>query len=129
MGSVTVAPGSPGSTHEISIDDGVSIYGLKLSGGAKGIQEVPATPSTLYFTQGGTKYGNAEPGFSHVEQRDWSGGRGQDDFSVDVTQFFDSKEAWTVTPGFFTCAPLMNFGATGVTMDIGGLSYAELPST
>ena len=129
MPDVSVSPDNPNPSHDISLFDGNQKWGLRLNKGARGIQEVPITPSTLYFSQGGTKTGDHEPGFSHIEQRDWSGGRGQEDFSVDPTQFFDSKECWTLTPGLMFPAPQMNFGATGVTMDIGGLSYAELPST
>lgn len=47
------------------------------------------------------KYGDFEPRFAHIEQRDWSGGRGQEDFSDDPTRYFDSLNMWTPTPGTF----------------------------
>ncbi|KKM22392.1 hypothetical protein LCGC14_1625790, partial [marine sediment metagenome] len=70
--------------------------GFKLEKGARDIQEFPQTPSTIHFGPGGTKFGDWEPGFSHLEQRTWTGGRGLDDFSLDVTRFYDSLNAFTM---------------------------------
>ena len=126
---MAVSPDNPSSPYHISLSNDKETFGINLKGGARGMQEVPATPSTRQFTQGGGKYGDWEPGFSHVPQRDWSGGRGQEDFAEDATRFFDSKECWTLTPGFIMPAPLWNVCGVGVVMDIGSLSYATLDAT
>ncbi len=127
--NVSVAPDNPNSTHDISLFDGNEKWGLRLKGGAKGVQEVPSVPSTIRASQGGGKFGDWEPGFSHIEQRDWSGGRGQEDFAEDASKFYDSKECWTLTPGFIMPAPNWYVVGAGVSMELGGLSYAELEST
>src|SRR3990167_590774 len=72
---------------------------MNLDGGARGVQEIPVTPSTLVIAQSGRKFGSWDPSVTSIEQRSWHGGRGQDDFSEDPTQFFDSQSLWTMTPG------------------------------
>ena len=110
MPTVQVSPKEKNPTHHISLSDGIRTYGLILAGGPRGIQEVPATPSTLKFSGGGTKFGDWEPGFSHIEQRDWTGGRGQENFSEDATRFRDSQNCWTMTPERLTPGPQWEFG-------------------
>ena len=98
---VIANPKASNPTHEISLQDyrlGVT-WGLRLVGGSRGLQEIPATASTVRFTQGGSKYGDGEPGMSHIEERTWEGGRGSDDFSADPTRFWDSKEMFTMVSG------------------------------
>ena len=85
--SIRVYPGAKNPSHEISLSDGIRRWGLRLDGGPGAIQEIPMTPSTLQFTGGGTKFGDWEPGMSHIEQRTWEGGRGQQDFVDDPTRF------------------------------------------
>ena len=55
-------------------------------------------PSTLRFTGGGTKFGDYEPGMSHIEMRTWQGGRGLEELADDPSRYFDSRDAWTLTP-------------------------------
>ena len=97
--AIKVYPGVKRPTHHISLSDGVRTFGLRLEDGPRSIQEIPMTPSTVHFSGGGTKFGDWEPGMSHIEQRTWEGGRGLADFVDDPTRFFDSKLAWTLTPG------------------------------
>lgn len=99
MGRVKVYPGAKNPTHEISLSDGVQTWGLRLDSGPEAIQEVPVTPSTVHFSGGESKFGDWEPGMSHIEQRTWEGGRGLADFVDDPTRYFDAKMAWTLTPG------------------------------
>jgi len=111
MPTVQVSPKEKNPTHHISLSDGIRTYGLILDGGPRGIQEVPQTPSTLKFSGGGTKFGDWEPGFSHIEKRDWSGGRGQENFSDDATRFRDSQNCWTMTPERLTPGPQWEMGS------------------
>jgi hypothetical protein len=74
-------------------------WGLKLVDGARGIQEHSQVASTLQFSGGGTKFGDFEPGMSHIEQRDWSGGRGGDDFSQDPRRYWDSYHLFSALEG------------------------------
>ncbi|KAA3643432.1 MAG: hypothetical protein DWQ07_23245 [Chloroflexi bacterium] len=119
--AIIVHPGAPNPTHEISLSDGVQTWGLKLDGGPGALQEIPMTPSTLQFTGGGSKFGDWEPGMSHIEQRTWEGGRGLEDFAEDSTRYYDSMNAWTLTPGRVMPAPQWRF-AKGLRE-----SYEELP--
>lgn len=99
MPIIRVSPGDPRSTHDISFSDGEQTFGVRLDGGPKGIQELPVSPSTLLVNQQGGKYGDWDPANSHLQQDDWTGGRGQEKFVDDPSKFFDSQAAWTLTPG------------------------------
>ena len=101
------------STHDISLSGKDQTWGLILEKGARSIQEIPQTPSTIHFSGGGTKFGDWEPGFSHLEQRTYFGGRGLEDFSKDPTRFWDSYNAFTMLDGKCFPAPQWKF-ATGL---------------
>ena len=106
---MNVYPGAKRPTHHISLSDGVRTFGLRLEDGPRSVQEIPMTPSTVHFSGGGTKFGDWEPGMSHIEQRTWEGGRGQADFVEDPTRYYDSKNAWTLTPGKVFPTPRWKF--------------------
>ena len=112
---VRVSPKLPEPSHHISLSDGRKTIGLILDGGPRGIQEIPQTPSTLRFTDAGGKYGDFEPGMSHLEQADWTGGRGQERFVDDASRFFDSQGMWTLTPGHLLPGPLQGTGTGAIT--------------
>jgi len=112
-----VYPGSKQADYHIVLSDGVRAYGLSLADGPRAVQEIPMTPSTVHFSGGGSKFGDWEPGMSHIEQRTWEGGRGQDSFVDDSTRYFDSKNAWTLTPGKLFPAPAWKF-ANGFLTEI-----------
>ena len=86
--------------YDVWLTDGRYEVGLKYADGSVGfgLKDLSSRPSTLRITGGGTKFGDWDPNFSHIEQRDWSGGRGQDDFFDDPSRFYDG-DAWTVTQG------------------------------
>jgi len=107
---VQVGPRTNDPTHHISLSDGIRVYGLVLEGGPKGVREVPQTPSTLKVSGGGGKFGDWEPGMSHIEQRTWEGGRGQENFDQDDTRFFDSQNCWTMTPNKLLPGPQLSYG-------------------
>jgi len=111
MPNVRVRPKDANATHDISLSDGVNTWGITLKEGARGIQESPATPTNIRITGGGTKFGDYDPMMSHIEQRDWSGGRGQEYFVDDPTRFYDSWEAWSLTPGKLFQSPQINYSS------------------
>jgi len=84
-------------THDLSLSDGKFTFGIKLKDGAAGIVETPATPSTVKINTAQGKYGDYDPSFANIEQRDWSGGRGLENFIDDPSRYFDAS-AWTLTP-------------------------------
>ena len=106
---IRVYPGGTNPTHDFSLSDGVQTWGLRLDKGADSIKEEPLTPSALRFSGGVSGFGSWEPGLAQIEQRDWSGGRGSLRFSADdaesARRFYDSMNAWTLTPGFVLPAP------------------------
>lgn len=122
--AIKVYPGVKRPTHHISLSDGVRTFGLRLEDGPRSIQEIPMTPSTVHFSGGGTKFGDWEPGMSHIEQRTWEGGRGLADFVDDPTRFFDSKLAWTLTPGKLFPVPRWKFSTPTAIFSEG---YQNLP--
>lgn len=107
--TIRVYPGASNPTHDFSLSDGVQTWGLRLDGGPDALREEPLTPSTLRFNSGVTGFGSWEPGLAQIEQRDWSGGRGAMRFSADNAEssrhFYDSMNAWTLTPGVLLPAP------------------------
>lgn len=113
MPNVSVGPLNKRSTHTLRLSmDGEEI-GLELDGGVRGLREIPQTPSTLLFSQGGSKFGDFEPGYSHIESRTWVGGRGQYEFSEDPSRFFDSQNLCSWIDQRLLPAPQWKF-ATGL---------------
>ncbi|MCL4257675.1 MAG: hypothetical protein KJZ53_03990 [Anaerolineales bacterium] len=111
--SVRVYAGASAASHELSLSDGVLTWGLRLEGGAQGIKESVLTPSGLRLNWV-SGFGAWEPGLAQIEQRDWSGGRGAARFSTQAARrFYDSQDAWTLTPGRVHAAPQWRY-ASGV---------------
>ena len=102
MGLVRVRP-TGDATHDLSISDGKHTFGIKLREGAAGIVETPATPTTVRINSAQGKYGDYDPSFANIEQRDWSGGRGLENFIDDPSKYYDGT-AWTLTPDILLSA-------------------------
>ena len=109
MPAITVRPGNPQNTHQLSLAGGGRKYGIKLKGGARSIVETPASPSNIQVGADGRKFGDWDPSFSHIEVRDWTGGRGSEFYSDDPTQFYDGY-GWTLSPGVWHQSPQWMFG-------------------
>ncbi len=107
--TILVYPGASNPTHDFSLSDGVQAWGLRLDAGPESLREEPLTPSTLRFSSNSSAFGSWEPGMAQIEQRDWSLGRGATQFSADDAEssrrFYDSMNAWTLTPGVLLPAP------------------------
>ena len=109
--TIKVYPGAKRPTHQISLSDGVQTFGLRLADGPRSVEEVPLTPSTVHFAGDGGKFGDWEPGISHIEQRTWVGGRANGSFVDDPTRYADAKMAWTLTPGKLFPVPNWKFSS------------------
>lgn len=99
--SVIVEPELEFPTHHVSLSDGVNKVGLILcdsQGNASphAINRVPTPRTAMKTTSGNQKYSDFEPPWSPVAQDDWSGGRGQEDFDLDVTRYMDGWRANTL---------------------------------
>ncbi len=96
MVNVRVSPDETAPNYDVSLADRKRKYGFLLDGGPGSIQEHPDSPISTRVTPGGTKFGDWEPGHSHIEKRTDIGGRGSDDFSADPARFFDSHNLFTL---------------------------------
>jgi hypothetical protein len=84
MTNVSVNFGHTSPTHDISLSDGSTTYGLIYSGGPRVLQEVPLSPPAQAFEN---------------EQRNWIGGRGRNLYTDDPTGYFDDFFLWSTTEG------------------------------
>lgn len=129
--AIRVYPGATNPSHHISLSDGVQTWGLRLDGGEDALRETPLTPSTLSFRDGLSSFGEWEPGLASIEQRSWHGGRGLEVFSADdpasAIRFYDSRSAWTQTPGMVMPAPqwYLAEGVRQCIQDLPGDMYWE----
>jgi hypothetical protein len=91
-----VGPSKVLATHDFALSWNGAKAGFKYANGQRSVFEQAATPSTINVSGGGTKFGDWDPDFSHIEQRTWLGGRANNDFSTDSSRFFDSKDMFTM---------------------------------
>lgn len=99
--SIIVEPDFDFPTHDISLSDGKNSVGLILCDSAgnhnpHAITRAPVPRTALKTTSGNQKYSDFEPPWSPVAQEDWSGGRGLEDFDLDVSRYYDGWRANTL---------------------------------
>ena len=87
MTQIRVGPKESNPTHELALGTKEERWGVRLQG-IQSIQETGQTPSTIFKTGGGRKWGDYDPTYSHLQQDTWHGGRGQEDFSDDQSRFY-----------------------------------------
>ena len=98
-----VSADSRASSHDASLSDGEQTWYFNLMDLT--IDESPSTPNTVFNAGGdGGEFGQFTSDHAHLLQRDWGGGRGQEEWD-DNTKYFDSKMAWTLIPGRVTPSP------------------------
>lgn len=95
--------------YHIEFSDNENRFKIKLKDGARGLSEGGSQASTLNVTGGGKRYGDFEPNFSHLEQRTWTGGRGNENYADDPTRYFDGISLWSLTENKLFPAPLWKF--------------------
>lgn len=109
--AVTVnVTGTKSPTHHLSLTDSSTTLGFILPDGARSIQEIPYRPSTLKTAAGGTRYSDFELPYAFIQQNDWSGGRGQEDYSQDPSKFYDSGNLWSLSENMLVPAPQWRIG-------------------
>jgi len=96
---VSVGPKIKNPTHDLALEGDNFLWGLKLDGGVRGMQEISQSPSTMLIGSGGKRFGTGDPTFTEIEQSSWHGGRGSEFFSDDETRYLDSWQAMTRIPG------------------------------
>lgn len=87
-------------------------YGLKLDGAGALKIGVVATDDTVYVRNVGKRPGDFD------EQRSWKRGRGVEDLSSDAEGYWDSKDAWSLTPNFLHQTLLWQFANGIVAHDV-----------
>jgi len=65
--------------------------------------------STVVSKPAQGRFDDRQPPYTAIEQSDWSGGRGKEDWDRNTTRFQDSGFAWTATQGRWYPAPLFEF--------------------
>ena len=99
MTKVNVGPKIKNPTHDLALEGDNFLWGLKLDGGVRGMQENSQSPSTMLIGSGGKRFGTGDPTFTEIEQSSWHGGRGSEFFSDDETRYFVGWNAMTRIPG------------------------------
>ena len=82
-------------THHVSFSNGGTELGLVLCNGygnpsTQGIRQGKMPNRSLQISQGDPDYSDMELPYTPITQKDWSGGRGQEDFEKDKTRYSDS---------------------------------------
>ena len=78
-------------------------FGLKLE--LDGMDDSPVTPETLLLRDQGEQFGPWKPDMAQIQQKDWSGGRGNDRFYENRTEFRTSRAIWSVLNQKIMLAP------------------------
>jgi hypothetical protein len=91
---MAIKPGSKRFDWEIELRDTRSLrkYGLKIPQGSLQIGTL-SSDDTVYVRNVGKRSGDFD------EQRSWKGGRGSENLSENAEAFWDSNNAYTLTPG------------------------------
>lgn len=89
-----IKPGKANAPYEIELIDSKSRkkYGLKIPQGSLQIGTV-SQDDTVYIRNVGKRVGDFD------EQRNWKAGRGTENLSDNADGYWDSQNAWTLTPG------------------------------
>ena len=100
-----VFPGSTTYTHEVALRrPNGQIWGLRMADGARSLRD--AMPQT-------------NPPFQTLNQYSFHLGRGWENvIGKNHMGYWDSKDAWTLTPAKLHAAPLMQWGLGLVSQDI-----------
>ncbi|MGH2621590.1 MAG: hypothetical protein ACRDHG_13645 [Anaerolineales bacterium] len=105
-------PGNRKPSHHVTLEEvsGANKYGLILTSAdgkanPRAIKRDPIQRTTLKLSQGSTRYSDFAEPFAPIDQNDWSGGRGLEDFERDQTRFFDSYRLNTWQPNRIIMGP------------------------
>lgn len=93
---INAEPAVAKKTHYVSFEQGDTKLGLVLCNGrgepdSRALQLGKMPTRALQFSQGDPDYSDMELPYTPITQKDWSGGRGQEDFEKDKTRYSDSQ--------------------------------------
>lgn len=98
--TIRATPTDTRITHDLELTDGTTNVGLILCN-SKGIpiqggnpwtlRQSGSTRTSLQINSGDPDYSNYQLPYTPFTQKDWSGGRGNEDFEDDKTRYYDSE--------------------------------------
>lgn len=99
--AVTASPGDKRISHHVSFEQGATKIGLVLCDGRgnpteKGMQQGKMPRASLQIRQGDPDYSDLELPYTPITQKDWSGGRGAEDFEDNKSRYADSLSMDTI---------------------------------
>lgn len=102
--TIRTSPTEPQPTHHIKLSKSGTEVGLVLCNGRgeadpHAIERVPYPSSVTKMAMGDSKYSDREPPFKTIEQKNWIGGRAQEDFEDDQTKYYDGYRVDTTKKG------------------------------
>ena len=112
--------------HAVLIDDDGNKVGLiAITAGskpdAKQIKRTTVERSSLKTSTGDMEYSDMRPPYTTTSQKDWSGGRGNLDFTKDATRFLDSNRAETERLGRIVLGGRDRYGAPDLRSQVNSL--------
>ena len=90
-------PKNPASPYSFELSSGGKTMGFLLDSPTS-LRAIPQTPSTLALSGTEGKFGEWEAQFASVVQDSWLDGRGREFRDVRRAGYWDSQNAWTLTP-------------------------------
>src|SRR3990167_3854786 len=102
MTTVSVYAGELNPTHDLSLSDGSTTYGLQFAQGPRILQEMPLSPPAQAF---------------EAKQANWLSGRGFQRLTDDRTGFFDGQNLWSTSDGKLFATPQWRFASGLRTVD------------
>jgi len=102
----------------VELDDGSTTVGLTLCNSegerdARAIRRDPLIRTSLKTFEGSPTYSDFELPYTPIDQNDWSGGRGQEEFERDKTRFSDSYRINSWMEGKLMLGPQVHY-STGL---------------
>lgn len=85
-------------------------YGIRLAGRMEASLDDQARVADTMLTLGGGEEYGGDPDVAQIQQKDWTGGRGNDNFHIDNSKFYDAKNLWTLTEGVMHPSLLWKLG-------------------
>jgi len=98
--TIRATPTDSRITHDLELTDGLTSIGLILcnskglpiqGGNPWTLRQSGSTRTSLQISQGDADYSNYQLPYTPFTQKDWSGGRGNEDFEDDQTRYYDSE--------------------------------------
>lgn len=115
---IVVNPTTAEPTHHLKLTDGTTTLGLVIGRiGRNGafledidsLKRVPINRTSIKTTGGQTKYSDYTPPYSAIQQDNWTGGRGSENFERDASAFLDNHNSWAGTTNQIMSGPQWSY--------------------